>query len=118
MPPPRLPQKSSKAITFRLEGVTYRFDMGSLKGSQERALWTDAGITVNDALQALQRGALFGVAAVMFLARLQAGETVSYATVEADLDRAWTENNGDISAELVVEDDDTAGPFGEQPESS
>ena len=105
MPPPRLPKQSaSKAIAFRLEGALYRFDMGALKGSQERALWAGAGLTVNDALQALQRGAMFGVAAIMFLARLQAGEIVDYATVEADLDRAWSENDGELAAELVTEE--------------
>lgn len=116
MPPPRLPkQTASKAITFRLEGVTYRFDMAGLKGSHERALWAGAGITVNDALQALQRGAMFGVAAVMFLARLQAGDTVDYAAVEADLDRAWSENDGELAAELVAEED-AGDPFPAQPE--
>lgn len=116
MPPPRLAkQTASKAITFRLEGVTYRFAMGALKGAHERALWVGAAITVNDALQALQRGAMFGVAAVMFLARLQAGETVEYATVENDLDRAWSESGGDLAAELIAEED-AGDPFPAQPE--
>lgn len=86
MAPPSLKkQQEGKALRFNVNGVDYAFRESEFTGKLERELYAQAGLTWIKAVQAAQDGALFGVAALIWLARRQAGQTVNYEAVESEL---------------------------------
>lgn len=78
---------STGAMRWRFQGVEYALDMQHLEMALERELFQQANITAAQARQALIGGAPFGLAALTYLARRQAGERITYAMLEADMDR-------------------------------
>lgn len=92
--------QAKTAMRFRVQGVDYALSSAEMTGVLERELFraTD-GFTLAKALEAASAGGLFGVAALMWLARRQAGETVKYEAVEDELYRDAMA--GDLSLEFV-----------------
>lgn len=76
---------SADVVRFRLEGVDYALDRSELSPALERELYQQAGLTPQACLQALSQGATFGLAALVFLARRQGGERVTYLQIESAL---------------------------------
>lgn len=91
---------AAEAMKFRVQGVEYVLSNAEMTGRLERELFraTD-GFTLAKAIEAAEAGGLFGVAAMMWLARRQAGETVRYEAVEEELYR--DAQAGDLSLEFV-----------------
>lgn len=109
MAPPVAAAKAGKVMRWRVNGVGYVLDRGQMTGKLERELWRQAELTLSAAVEALQQGAMFGVAAMMWLARRQAGHDVRYEQVEEELYR-WAADD-DLAVEFVQEGDgDDAGP--------
>lgn len=107
MPPPKLPTKQD-GLAFKLDGVTYRVSTRHGVMSIERELFSQTGFTLAKLFEAIEAGATFAVPALVFLARRQAGETVRYAAIEADIERRAGE--GDLELELLTEDGDADPP--------
>lgn len=102
MPPPKKAKKKDAHLAFRLDGVDYRLDFGSIENRHELELFQQSGLTLGQLSQALGSGAPppFAVAAVMFLARRQAGDRVArYDALLDSIDRAGS------TFEAVAEDD-------------
>lgn len=107
MPPPKLPTKQD-GLSFRLDGVTYSVSTRHGVMAIERELFTQTGFTLQRLFEAIEGGATFAVPALVFLARRQAGETVRYAAIEADIEqRAAT---GDLELELLGQEEEPADP--------
>lgn len=102
MPPPTLPKKQD-GLSFRLDGVTYSVSTRHGVMAIERELFTQTGFTLARLFEAIEQGATFAVPALVFLARRQAGEKISYAAIEADIERRATE--GDLELELLAEEE-------------
>lgn len=110
MAPPRLPKSAkSDALRFRVDGVVYSVDRAELTPKIERELFQQSGLTMAKAIEALTGGAAFGLAALVFLARRQAGEAVAYQRIEDDLWEAQKAAGGEFDIDLLVEDDEEAG---------
>lgn len=105
MAPPKLSKQQSDALRFRVDGVVYAFDRAEIGPRIERELFQQSGLTVAKAMEALVGGASFGVAALVFLARRQAGEVVQYQAIEDDLWRAMRESGDEFDLDLIVGDD-------------
>lgn len=107
---------SADAMRWRWQGVEYALDMQHLEMALERELFQQANVTAAQARQALIGGAPFGLAALTYLARRQAGDRVTYAMVEADMERTLAELAASGEApdlEWLSDDDeqgDDAGP--------
>jgi hypothetical protein len=115
MPPPTRSKKQNEkdALRFRVDGVEYTVDRSDITPRIERELFTQAGITLSDAGMALTRGALFGVAAMMFVARRQQGEQVAYQPIEDGLWRAKQEAGDEFDLTLLGADEEVvANPPG------
>lgn len=111
MPPPKMTKPQGDVIRFRFEGVEYVFDRADVTGELERTLWKQTGLSVGQVGQAAADGALFGVAALMWMARRQAGHNVPYVTVETEVYDAV--RSGEVDLELIADDEqggDDAGP--------
>ncbi len=107
MPPPKLPTKQD-GLSFRLDGVTYSVSTRHGVMAIERELFTQTGFTLQRLFEAIEGGATFAVPALVFLARRQAGETVRYAAIEADIEqRAAT---GDLELELLGQEEEPTDP--------
>lgn len=109
MAPPRLAKnKPRNVLRFRCDGVEYALDRDDLTPRLERELFTQAGVTPQQAFQAFAGGATFGVAAVLWLARRQAGEAVAYQVVE---DGLWAaiKRSGEDEFDLALLTDDEEG---------
>lgn len=106
MPPPTLPKKQD-GLSFRLDGATYCVSTRHGVMAIERELFTQTGFTLAKLFEAIEQGATFAVPALVFLARRQAGETVRYAVIEADIERRAAD--GDLELELLTGEDE-AGP--------
>lgn len=112
MAPPKLTNKAKPGtvIRFRVDGVVYVVDRDEITPRIERELFTQTGLTVQKAVEAVVGGASFGLAALMFLARRQAGETVAYQPIEDDLWAAMKASD-EFDIDLIVGDEeDAAGP--------
>ena len=94
-----------KAIRWRAGDEVLRFSPGEVTPQLERELWQAAKVTPMDAMQALAGGAVFGLAAITWLARRQAGVRQQYATVEAEVAKAAREPG----FEVEMLDDDVEG---------
>lgn len=106
MPPPSRKKPAGKNIVrFRVEGVEYTVDRDEVTPRLERELFAQTDLTPNQAMRALTSGAVFGVAALMFIARRQAGEQVVYQNIE---DRLWAamKDAGDEFDLTVLGDDE------------
>lgn len=77
---------ADKVKRFRFEGADYEFDPSAITGKMERELWKATGITPMQAFDALAAGASFGLATILWLARVQRGDRVTYDQVESYLD--------------------------------
>jgi len=100
---------AEQSIRFRVDGVTYAFFPGRLTGEIERELWRETdGLAVNSILKAVREGALFAAAALVWLARRQAGDTVKYATVETAL--YTSAHEGDLTIDILEGGDDEGPP--------
>ena len=108
MAPPKLPKKTA-TMRFRVDGVTYAVDRDEITPNVERELFTQSGLTVSKAVEAVVGGALFGLAALIFLARRQAGEAVAYQSIEADLWAAMKAAGDEFDVDLIVGDDNEEG---------
>lgn len=75
-----------KLFRFRLDGVEYTVDRSDISPRMERELFQQSGVTPQAAFTALTQGATFGIAALVYLARRQAGERVAYQQIE---DALW-----------------------------
>jgi len=103
MAPPKLSkQTKSNAMRFRVDGVTYVVDRDELTPRIERELFTQTSLTVQKAVEAVVGGASFGLAALIFLARRQAGEAVAYQTIEDDLWKAMKAAGDEFDIDLIV----------------
>jgi len=67
---------------------------------------------VQKAVEAVVGGASFGLAALIFLARRQAGEAVAYQTIEDDLWRAMKAAGDEFDIDLIVGEDGGEGEVG------
>lgn len=94
---------SSTPQRFRFEGKVYRFDPAEMTGRLERELWQATKLTMLQAFEALTGGASFGLAAVLWMSRRQAGEQVTYDEVESWLDGL---DKSTVEFELVGEEAD------------
>lgn len=107
MPPPKLKQPAT-VLRLRCDGVHYTLDFSDISPRIERDLYVQAQITPKQALDSLQHGATFGIAAVVYLARRQAGEPVTYQTVE---DGLWTAirraGMDDFDLAIITDDEET-----------
>jgi hypothetical protein len=105
MPPPSArPKPDSTAgdtLRFKVDGATYTVTRSELTSRLERELFLQSGLTRDQAMQATVNGALFGVAALVFLAKRQAGEPAQYVAIEAALDAA--NSAGDLELELLAD---------------
>lgn len=110
MAPPKLQKRGDAKRTFRVDGVVYVLDAADLTPRIERELYTQAGVTPAQAFEALMHGARFGIAAVMFLARRQAGDTVAYQAIEDGLWQAIQRAGEDDFDLAIIEDDDEEVP--------
>ncbi len=107
MAPPKMPKKqASDALRFRVDGVVYVVDRAELTPKIERELFQQSGLTMAKAIEALTGGAAFGLAALVFLARRQAGEAVVYQKIEDDLWAAQQAAGGEFDVDLLVGDED------------
>jgi len=113
MAPPKLSkQTKSNAMRFRVDGVTYVVDRDELTPRIERELFTQTSLTVQKAVEAVVGGASFGLAALIFLARRQAGEAVAYQTIEDDLWKAMKAAGDEFDIDLIVEGEGGEGEVG------
>lgn len=106
MPPPSRKKLAGKNIVrFRVEGVEYTVDRDEITPRLERELFVQTDLTPSQAMRALTSGAVFGIAALMFIARRQAGEQVVYQNIE---DRLWAamKDAGPDEFDLTVLGDD------------
>lgn len=108
MPPPntKKPARPAHRLVFRADGVRYTLDRDEIGLGHERELFIDAGVTPDQAFRAFAAGARFGLAAVIWLARRQAGETVTYGAVEAAVEKAIRAAGDDFDLAIIEEDDD------------
>lgn len=117
MAPPRLPKNkpSDTAMRFRVDGVVYTLDRGEVTPKIERELFQQSKMTMAQAFEALVGGATFGVAALVFLARRQAGDGVAYQQIEDDLWQAMKAAGDEFDIDLLTGEDDDAGEGDENP---
>ncbi len=96
---------------FRFEGVNYEVDLTSITGKMERELWKSIGMSPMQAIDALGAGASFGLAVLLWVARVQRGDRVTYEQVEGYLDGL---DKGEVDLEFLpdVEDDEVPQPSG------
>jgi len=113
MAPPKLSkQTKSNAMRFRVDGVTYVVDRDELTPRIELELFNQTGLTVQKAVEAVVGGALFGLAALVFLARRQAGEAVAYQPIADDLWKAMKAAGDEFDIDLIVGEDGGEGEDG------
>ena len=112
MPPPSRKKPAGKNIVrFRVEAVEYTVDRDEITPRIERELFTQAGVTPTQAMQAVTSGAVFGVAALMFIARRQAGEQVVYQNIEDRLWAAMKDSPDDFDLTILGDDEEVVtGP--------
>lgn len=96
-----------KALRFRFQGVEYRLDPSEMTGKLERELWKSTEMSVNQIMSALIAGASFGLAAVVWMARRLAGESVRYDEVERYVDSLDAD---DIDVELLGDEEVVEDP--------
>ena len=109
MPPPTMPTKNQQdGLSFRLDGVTYSVSTRHGVMAIERELFTQTGFTLQRLFEAIEGGATFAVPALVFLARRQAGETVKYAAIEADIEKRAAA--GDLELELLGQEEEPTDP--------
>lgn len=107
MPPPNTKTvRPQHRLTFRADGVRYTLDRDEIGLGHERELFVEAGVTPDQAFKAFAGGARFGLAAVIWLARRQAGETVTYTAVEAAVEKALRAAGDDFDLAIIEEDGD------------
>lgn len=103
MPPPKKKTKNADGrLSFRLDGVDYHLDFAAIENRQELELFQQSGLTLGQVARALGSGSPppFAVAAVMFIARRQAGDrAVRYDALLDSIDRTGS------TFEAVPEDD-------------
>ena len=92
----------SKVLRFRFQGVEYQLDPSDITGKLERELWKSTEMSVQQIMTALVAGASFGLAAVVWMARRLAGETVRYDEVERYVDSL---DGDDIDLELLGDEE-------------
>lgn len=111
MPPPstkRDTQQQSKVLRFKVQGTPHVLDWEAVTGAHDRELYIKAGITKESALDALRQNGIFGLAALIYLARRQAGEaTVDYEAIETAVFAAARSDDG---LDLDFTEDDTYPP--------
>jgi hypothetical protein len=111
MAPPKLSKKQNgQALRFRVDGVVYEVDRAELTPRIERELFSQSGLTVSKAFEALVGGATFGVAALVFLARRQAGDGVAYQQIEDDLWQAMKAAGDEFDIDLIVGEEGDENP--------
>lgn len=110
MPPTKPKPQTTPSLRFRLAGVDYIYEHGRNTGEIELGLWKGAGITPAEAIEALTKGSTFGLAAIVWLARRQAGENIPYSTVSKHVDALYAEAAGNLFAEIEVEEEEEGGP--------
>lgn len=95
-------------MTITVDGEAYLFDDSEITSAMERELYLQSGLTVAGVGQGLSggQGATFMIAALVFLARRAAGDTVKYLDVEAAIT-----NDSDVD----VKDCDEVGDAPEAP---
>ncbi len=110
MAPPTLKKpETASVLRFRCDGVNYICDLQDVPLSVERELYVAAQITPQQAVSALVGGARFGIAAMIYLARRQAGEVVAYQTVEDGLWQAMRRTSiEDFDLAILTDDDEEA----------
>lgn len=76
------------AFDLTVDGVVYRLDLGELTNDVELELFQATRLTVATIFEALDGGTVapFMVAALVFLARRQAGDRIGYPQVSAAID--------------------------------
>jgi len=91
MPPPNKkrdkPKKAEQALTFTIDGIDHRVDAAEIKNADELELYRQAKLTVADVFTALQSGAPFAVAGLMFLSERQKGNRPRYSALLDSVDR-------------------------------
>lgn len=84
-------KKPSYRVSFKLDGVAYSCDLGAIANVDELDLYNDSGLTIGGLRNVFARGGgfpPFAMAAVMFLARRQAGDkTANYRVLLDSIDR-------------------------------
>lgn len=98
-------------LKFRVDGVAYVFDQ-DITPRMERELFQAIGISPQAALSAMNQGAFFGVCALVWLARRQRGDKITYQAVEDDLTAARKASGDEFDLELILGDAEevSAGP--------
>lgn len=97
-------------IKLTVQGVLYEFDNERLLLAEAREMKTLTGLTPPRWSVALDEGDADAVAALIFMAKKRAGETLRFS----DLD---TLDYADIEMEFIGEDEEQEGE-GEQPEAA
>lgn len=75
-------------VTIKVDDAEFTMTAEDLTGEQDRLLFQQSGLTVAQVIDAATSGAvgIFTVAAMVFLARLQAGEkNVDYKAIESGI---------------------------------
>lgn len=106
MPPPRPTKKAAaEVLRFRCDGVDYSLDRDEITPRIERELYKATQLTPAQCFDAMLGGAKFAIAALVFLARRQAGDQIAYQPVEDALFKSMQAQGDDFDL-AVIEDDD------------
>ena len=73
------------SLYFKVNGVEYRYYRGRRTGRDERDLYLQSGLGFADVVNNIAKGERWALAGLMFMARRQAGEDVSYSDIESEL---------------------------------
>lgn len=94
-------------LRITVDAVPYLFDMRELSSEHELDLFNASGLTIARIGPSLEAGAVapFMVAALVYLARRQAGEKVPYAAVSEAIGYG-----SEIEVEVLDEDAEDAAP--------
>lgn len=110
MPPeaPKSPTAGDIAMTLTVDGVAYHLNPRELDHTTERALFAESGLTLPQLMTAMSggSGAPFMLAALVFLARRQRGDRVTYDEVASAI-------GYDTEVDVVLD----AGGEGSAPEA-
>ena len=101
---------TAEVLRFRVDGVVYTFNPEDITPAVERQMLIESGVTPQQALRALDGGAFFAVAALVWLARKQRGDKVAYLAVESQLEQARKEAGEDFDLEILTGEVDPPPP--------
>lgn len=109
--PPRSERRRQKkdgdqaVMIIKVDGESYRFDSSEVTSAMDRELFLQSKLTLALVVTAMADGTVspFMVAALIFLARRSAGETVTYDEIEQAIGFAT-----EIDVEIPDDEDDAA----------